>query len=93
MGRDDKKTWGRGDPERRTVPRGSGARKQSGQPGRPSANDGRSGYGSESVRPHLRAQLRLKELLGSAVQPMIDPWGASARMRPRRVAVRRDNER
>jgi hypothetical protein len=25
--------------------------------------DGRSGYGSESVRPYLRAQLRLKELL------------------------------
>ena len=27
------------------------------------AEDGRSGYGSESVRPYLRAQLRLKELM------------------------------
>ena len=84
MGRDDKKTWGRGDPERRTVPRGSGARKQSGQPGRPSANDGRSGYGSESVRPHLRAQLRLKELLGSAFTPVLNPWDTARNRRKTR---------
>jgi hypothetical protein len=31
--------------------------------GRANADDGRSGYGSESVRPYLRAQLRHKELM------------------------------
>jgi hypothetical protein len=30
---------------------------------RRATDDGRSGYGSESVRPFLRAQLRLKELM------------------------------
>ena len=33
---------------------------------RATADDGRSGYGSESVRPYLRAQLKLKELLAPA---------------------------
>ncbi|MBC5767223.1 hypothetical protein [Ramlibacter albus] len=33
---------------------------------RRSRDDGRSGYGSESVRPYLRAQLRAKELLQGA---------------------------
>ena len=33
------------------------------KPGRALADAGRSGRGSESVRPFLRAQLKLKELL------------------------------
>jgi hypothetical protein len=33
------------------------------KPGRALASGGRSGRGSESVRPYLRAQLKLKELL------------------------------
>ena len=49
--------------------------------GRAAASDaGRSGYGSESVRPYLRAQLRLKELMGSAFAPIINPWD-TARIR------------
>jgi hypothetical protein len=31
--------------------------------------DGHSGYGSESVRPHLRDQLRLKALLAAPFPP------------------------
>jgi hypothetical protein len=34
---------------------------------------GHSGYGSESVRPYLRAQLRLKELLGTPFAAL-DTW-------------------
>jgi len=44
--------------------------------GRAKASDmGRSGYGSESVRPYLRAQLRVKELLGSVFEAP-NPWGS-----------------
>lgn len=45
--------------KRRSAP----ASRQGGYVGRASADDGRSGYGSESVRPYLRAQLKLKELM------------------------------
>ena len=75
MGREDKSS-GRGDPEnRRSTSRSGGARKQSSFLVRPFAasEKGRSGYGSESVRPYLRAQLKLKELLGSPFTPL-DPW-------------------
>lgn len=70
MGRDDKNS-GRGDPEnKRSAPRGSGARRQTGFLGRATAQDaGHSGYGSESVRPYLRAQLKLKELMGTPFTP------------------------
>lgn len=44
--------------------KGSGPRKQRGYVERATAM-GHSGYGSESVRPHLRDQLRLKALLPS----------------------------
>jgi hypothetical protein len=44
--------------------RGSGPRKQRGFIERATAQ-GHSGHGSESVRPHLRDQLRLKALLPS----------------------------
>jgi hypothetical protein len=73
MGRDDGKS-GRGDPEnkQRSPPRSSSARKQVGYLGRATANDaGHSGYGSESVRPYLRAQLRFKELMAS---PFAEGW-------------------
>jgi hypothetical protein len=33
------------------------------RPARPAAFEGHSGRGSESVRPHLRALLKLKELM------------------------------
>jgi hypothetical protein len=58
-------TRGGGLPERRKTRRTAPASRQMGGPtGRASASDeGRSGYGSESVRPYLRAQLRQKELL------------------------------
>lgn len=83
MGREiDKKTSGGRDPDnrQRSVPRGSGARKQSGIAGRATANEGgRSGYGLESIRPYLRAQLRLKELMASALQPPVNPWGKKGR--------------
>jgi hypothetical protein len=42
--------------------RGTGPKKQRGFVERATAG-GHSGHGSESVRPHLRDQLRLKELL------------------------------
>ena len=44
--------------------RGSGPKKQRGFVTRATAG-GHSGHGSESVRPHLRDQLRLKALLPS----------------------------
>lgn len=44
--------------------RGSGPKKQRGYIERATAQ-GHSGHGSESVRPHLRDQLRLKALLPS----------------------------
>jgi hypothetical protein len=55
------------EPENRGPPggrRGSGPIKQRGFIERATAL-GHSGYGSESVRPHLRDQLRLKALLPS----------------------------
>ena len=60
-----------GDPENRRNSGGnrSASRgKQAGYVGTASAS-GRSGYGSESVRPFLRAQLKLKELLASPFPP------------------------
>jgi hypothetical protein len=74
VGREDiKRGPGEGKPElprQRQGPRGSGPRRQTGYVGRATANDaGRSGYGSESVRPYLRAQLRLKELMAEAFKP------------------------
>lgn len=73
MGSQDKK--GLGDPEHKRNPRGSGARKQTGYLGHATAGDaGHSGYGSESVRPYLRAQLKLKELLGTPFGA-IEAWG------------------
>lgn len=78
VGRDDRNS-GNGDPERRQPRQGSGVRRQQGYVGRAQANDaGRSGYGSESVRPYLRAQLRLKELLANALIPG-NPWDKPSR--------------
>ena len=45
--------------------KGSGPGRQRGFVERAMAKSGHSGYGSESVRPHLRDQLRLKALLPS----------------------------
>lgn len=56
-----------GDPENRRPSggnRGAPRNRRAGFVGRASAS-GHSGYGSESVRPHLRDQLRLKELLAT----------------------------
>lgn len=51
-------------PDNRRIKRSTPASRQGGYVGRANAADeGRSGYGSESVRPYLRAQLRLKELM------------------------------
>ena len=43
--------------------KGSGPKKQRGFVERAMARDGHSGHGSESVRPYLRDQLKLKSLL------------------------------
>ena len=55
-----------GEPDRRRLAsagrRGGGPKKQRGFVERATAS-GHSGHGSESVRPHLRDQLRLKSLL------------------------------
>lgn len=62
-------------------------RRQNGAVGRAQASDeGRSGYGSESVRPYLRAQLKFKELMAApfaASNPQDKPnrRGASNRRR------------
>jgi hypothetical protein len=62
----DGKPMDTGEPDRRPVAgpgrRGSGPRKQRGFVERATAV-GHSGHGAESVRPHLRDQLRLKALL------------------------------
>jgi hypothetical protein len=62
----DGKPTNAGEPDRRPAAgpgrRGSGPRKQRGFVERATAV-GHSGHGSESVRPHLRDQLRLKALL------------------------------
>ena len=50
-------------PSRGTNPDNRRKRRSSSTRGNPAANEGRSGYGSESVRPYLRAQLRAKELI------------------------------
>jgi hypothetical protein len=63
----DGKPINAGDPDGwRPAPRrrGSGPKKQRGFVERATAS-GHSGHGSESVRPHLRDQLRLKALLPS----------------------------
>ena len=61
----DGKPSNAGEPEGRRPPggrRGGGAGRQTGFVERATAQ-GHSGHGSESVRPHLRDQLRLKALL------------------------------
>ncbi|MBI5275988.1 MAG: hypothetical protein HY854_05955 [Burkholderiales bacterium] len=70
---------GRNGPEYRTRTtqlRDSGPRKQQGGSiGRAGASEpGHGGYGSESVRPYLRAQLRLKELMARSGNLFPDPW-------------------
>ena len=73
MPRDGKPINSNGEPERR-VPlldrRRSGPRKQKSFVERATAS-GHSGYGSDSVRPHLRDQLRLKGLMPQAF-PTVD---------------------
>jgi len=67
----DGKPSNAGDPEGRRPPggrRGSGPSKQRGFVERATAR-GHSGHGAESVRPHLRDQLRLKALLPSPFPP------------------------
>lgn len=62
-----------GDPEGRrpgsgaAARRGSGPKKQRGFIERATAH-GHSGHGAESVRPHLRDQLKLKALLATPFQ-------------------------
>jgi hypothetical protein len=52
---------------------------------RPAANEGHGGYGSESVRPYLRAQLRLKEMMLRAGNLVPNPWSEDkpSRKKPR----------
>ena len=60
-------------------------RRQAGdKPGRAGASAGRSGRGSESVRPYLRAMLKMKELLTPQFPP---PEQSLAKARTRK----RDN--
>ena len=58
MARDDSKTPP--DPERRTP--GTAARREGGHGEAWTPRRGRSGYGIESIRPHLRAQLEQRKL-------------------------------
>jgi len=63
-------------PRRRASDRkGSGPRKQRDFVLRATAQ-GHSGHGSESVRPHLRDQLRLKALLSPGISPIEQPQAA-----------------
>lgn len=56
------------------------------KPGRAAAAvEGHSGYGTESMRPHLRALLKLKELL----VPQFPPPEQSLATNPRRKQHRR----
>jgi hypothetical protein len=67
----DGKPSNAGEPEARRSQggrRGPGASKQKGFVERATAR-GHSGHGSESVRPHLRDQLRLKALLPTPFPP------------------------
>jgi hypothetical protein len=79
VGREDRKSSGaRGDPEhKRPDARGSPKRRQTGdvdRTDRAAARDtGHSGYGSESVRPYLRAQLKMKELFGTPFG-LVEEW-------------------
>lgn len=63
----DGKPTNAGDPESRRPAsggrRGSGPGRQRGFVERATAAQGHSGHGADSVRPHLRDQLRLKSLL------------------------------
>lgn len=68
MSRNDK-TSGMGDPENRRPKRSSPRSRQGGYLNRATAS-GRSGYGAESIRPYLRAQLKLKDMMRA---PFIDP--------------------
>jgi hypothetical protein len=58
-----------GDPESRRPKRSASRSRQGGYINRATAS-GRSGYGADSVRPYLRAQLRLKDMMRA---PFIDP--------------------
>jgi hypothetical protein len=61
-------------------------RQPASKPGRAAASEeGHSGHGSESVRPHLRAMLKLKELL----VPQFPPPEQSLATNPRRKQHRR----
>lgn len=83
MGREDRKnSAARGDPEhKRPEARGSPKRRQTGDVDRidraAATDTGHSGYGSESVRPYLRAQLRMKELF-------VTPFGLAEQWDKRR---------
>jgi hypothetical protein len=72
----DGKPINAGDPEGRRPQagrRGNGQGKQRGFVERATAR-GHSGHGAESVRPHLRDQLRLKALMSTPFQtPEIQP--------------------
>ncbi|MES2939125.1 MAG: hypothetical protein V4864_15675 [Pseudomonadota bacterium] len=69
MSKNDR-TSGMGDPEQRRPPKRSTPRsRQGGYVNRATAS-GRSGYGVESVRPYLRAQLKLKDMMRA---PFVEP--------------------
>lgn len=68
MKRDGKPNDERETERRQGLRRGGSPPRQRGFVERATAN-GHSGYGSESVRPHLRDQLRLKALLAAPFPP------------------------
>ena len=77
----DGKPYDTGPPEaRRTASagrKGGGPKKQRGFVERATAAAGHSGHGADSVRPHLRDQLRLKSLLPQPFptpEPQGDRW-------------------
>lgn len=59
------------------------------KPGRAQASVGRSGRGSESVRPYLRAMLQLKELLTPQFPP---PEQSLVRARTSKTVYRHRDE-
>ncbi len=62
MSRNDK-TSGMTDPEKRKPPKRSAPRSRQGGYVTRATASGRSGYGADSVRPYLRAQLKLKDMM------------------------------